>query len=151
MVLLRNAVNMSNENAKNPYFSEVFFQQILNRSLPILPLWVSLILPNETNLKEKSIYNTGETCKTQSTIENRFRVLKQMSLSDIKNRRLDDFSEELRTHTISIQRLVVKDTLKAPSYVKRKKVAEHTKRSLEQKAQTYSHLTRHGCFSKASK
>lgn len=117
----REYVCMSNENAKNPYFSEVFFQQILNRYLPILPLWGSLILPNETNLKDKSIYNTGETCKTQSTIENRFRILKQISFSDIKNRRLDDFSEELRTHTISIQRLVVKDTLKAPSYVKRKR------------------------------
>lgn len=117
----RNFVCMSNENAKNPYFSEVFFQQILNRYLPILPLWGSLILPNETNLKQKSVYNTGETCKTQSTIENRFKILKQISLGDIKNRRLDDFSEELRTHTISIQRLVVKDTLKAPSYVKRKR------------------------------
>lgn len=107
----REYVSMSNENAKNPYFSE----------LPILPLWGSLILPNETNLKDKSIYKTDETCKTQSTIENRFRILKQISLGDIKNRRHGDFSEELRTHTISIQRLVVKDTLKALSYVKRKR------------------------------
>lgn len=118
----RNSLHISDEKSiRNPYYSEVFLQQILDRYIPILPLWGSLILPSDSsNAKHHSIYNTGDICKTQSTIENRFRILKQISLGDNKNRRLDDFSEELRKHTVSIQRLVVKDTLKAQVISKEK-------------------------------
>ena len=72
-------------------------------------------------LYERVSFYKGDISKTEGTIENRFRILIQISLSDKKNSRIDDFSEELKRHTVSIQRLVVIDTLKAPSQVKRKR------------------------------
>lgn len=79
--------------------------------MPIFPLWGSFILPTETKFEEVSIFIKGNICTTKGTIENRFWILKQISLGDKKNRRIDDFSEELKHHTVAIQRLVVKDTL----------------------------------------
>lgn len=146
----RNSLHISDEKSiRNPYYSEVFLQQILDRYIPILPLWGSLILPSDSsNAKHHSIYNTGDICKTQSTIENRFRILKQISLGDNKNRRLDDFSEELRKHTVSIQRLVVKDTLKAPSNLKRKRSQSTLKEAWSKKQKPLNISTETGDFQK---
>lgn len=75
-----------NHGSKNPYHSEVFLQQILNKYIPIFHLWGSLLTSN----------STVPECTTQGTIENRFRILKFIGLDGRKNRRLDDFAEELK-------------------------------------------------------
>lgn len=100
-----------NNGSRNPYHSEVFLQQILNKYIPVFPLWGSILTANSTVPK----------CTTQGTIENRFRILKFIGLDGRKNRRLDDFAEELKRQTIEIQRLAAKDSLKSVNKVKRKR------------------------------
>ena len=66
---------ISNETEqKNPYYSEVFFQQIINRYILIFPLWGSFLLPNETVSMNESSFNKGDISKTEGTIENKFRI-----------------------------------------------------------------------------
>lgn len=97
---------MTKGNTKNPYHSELFLNTILTKYLPIFPLWATHTIVDMP------------FSKTQSTIENRFRILKSISLDNRKNSRMDDFSKELQQHTVEVQRLMAKDALK--TYVKKK-------------------------------
>lgn len=101
--------------------------------MPIFPLCGSFILPTETKFEEVSILNKGDICTTQGTIEKTFRILKQISLEDKMNRRIDDFSKGLKQHTVTIQRLVVIDTFKTPSHFKRKRSRTTIKESWNKK------------------
>ena len=91
------------ELVRNPYHSELFANEILTRYLPIFPLWsiVSLItcFSNDQQVTE---------VRTSSTIENRFRILKHIALSNKTQSRVDDFTAELVEHTIAVQRLCCK-------------------------------------------
>lgn len=111
--------------------------------MPLFLLQGFFILPTETGFEKVSIFNKGDICTTQGTIDNRFRILKQIflkdktvkkkSLRDKKIRWIDDFSEKLKQHTVAIQCLIVKDTFIAPSQVKRYRSRATIKEAWNQK------------------
>ncbi|KAK3092502.1 hypothetical protein FSP39_003739 [Pinctada imbricata] len=111
---------------RNTYHSEIFLNQIITRYLPIFPLWGSFMLQCDDNNVVNSKFNFGNLPRTQSTIENRFRILKYISLAGKKNSRVDDFSHDLKEHTIEIQRMAAKTTLKSIGKIKRKRKSTKT-------------------------
>jgi len=95
------------EVVKNPYYSEVFANEILSRYIPIFPLWSSQFI-------DEFVSEDGDKklVKTSSTIENRFRILKHLELGGRKQRRIDHFAADLLKHTISVQRLSARNCLR---------------------------------------
>ena len=96
---------------RNRFFSDVMAKYILTRCIPILPLWSSLLLENLSTCASNNLvsYSLG---RTNSAVENRFRILKHVCLGGNKGSRLDDFSKVLENHTLGIQRISVAACLK---------------------------------------
>lgn len=92
----------------NDYYCEVLANDIFVKYLPILPLWSAIACPELSSIDNDFL----SRARTSGVIENRFRLLKHVCLGSRKQLRLDDFSAELKTHTCSIQRLVVRNCMK---------------------------------------
>ena len=113
----------------NPLCSATFRDYLKKKLMPLYPLWGSVLLGDLSRYNEnyhESVRSENETLfnsinnigKTNSTIENRFRILKDICLGGRTQHRLDEFSERLKTSTIGIQKLVALDCLKYPSFIK---------------------------------
>ena len=98
------------ETIKNVYLNEKLGNEILHRYIAILPLWTAI------SCKELSAFGVGSDglhiARTSGCIENRFRILKNICLKGRSRMRLDDFSMELRDHSVSVQRLAMRNCLK---------------------------------------
>ena len=110
---VNNDFNQNTLGDKNQYQSEIVAKHILQRLLPIFPLWSTVFKPQFSSMNDNS--ENKVTCRTNSTIENRFRLLKHLCLGGNKMLRLDDFSVELQSHTVNIQRLCAVSYLKQPN------------------------------------
>ena len=121
-----NSVYDLNESVNNIYFSEVLANHLLTRLIPILPLWSALHNENLSSCPAFSQSCQHASARTNGTIENRFRLLKHVHLGGKKSLRLDDFSVELQSHTIGIQRLSTVSYLKNKNCSKKRKKCEMT-------------------------
>ena len=106
---------------KNSYYCDALAKEILTKYVPILPLWSALMMPELSSINEEN----ARMCRTTSTIENRFRILKHICLGGRKQMRLDDFSHELCKDTVSIQRICTRNAIKVS------KRNPHPKRKLQ--------------------
>ena len=94
----------------NSWYSPDFYQYLKNKLMPIYPLW-SLILMTIPGFNLDIV-------KTNSTVENRFRILKYIGLNSRSQYRIDEFSDALYTQTVAIQKLSCLESLKFRSNVK---------------------------------
>ena len=117
------------EGSTNPYFSETFSQHLIKKLMPIFPLWSSILTGDLSRhsatspvLEEHGIV-TEHPPKTNSIIENRFRILKYIHLNNRSQHRIDEFSELLKDETVSIQKFAVSESLqsRAKSPVRKRK------------------------------
>ena len=107
--------NMPDSMQTNVYVSDALAKHLLSRLIPILPLWSALYNENLSSCPSFSQSYKLSSARTNGTIENRFRLLKHICLGGKKSLRLDDFSVELQSHTVSIQRLSTVSYLKDKS------------------------------------
>ena len=103
----------------NVYFSEIMAKHLLKKCIPIFPMWSSI---TDASLSSKNSDGNINRGRTNNVVENRFRLLKHLSLGGNNNYRLDDISYELFNHTVSIQKLTAANCLK-------KKLNSNTKKT----------------------
>ena len=117
----------------NSWYSPDFYQYLKNKLMPIYPLW-SLILMTIPGFNLDIV-------KTNSTVENRFRILKYIGLNSRSQYRIDEFSDALYTQTVAIQKLSCLESLKFRSNVKltRKKTYEARQPGKKVRQETTEH------------
>ena len=101
----------------NPFHSEVLSDYLIKKLMPIFPLWSSILVDLSrhnvaSNVQEQVIFLENIT-KTNSIIENRFRILKYIFLNDRSQHRIDEFSELLKDQTVFIQLFAVSESLQS--------------------------------------
>ena len=78
----------------NHFHSEIFSDYLIKKLMPIFPLWSSILVGDlsrhnvASNVQEQVIFLENIT-KTNSIIENRFRILKCIYLNDRSQHRID--------------------------------------------------------------
>ena len=121
--------NMTNSEPKNKRFGQTFLEKLSKTLLPTFPLWSNVLIGDlgrhgETEpyaLHKMSVkgissekFRTINTPATSNaTVEERFRILKDIILGRRSTRRIDEFSAELEKHFSETERLVMKTFLKS--------------------------------------
>ena len=107
------------QGSTNPYHSDTFSDYLIKRLMPIFPLWSSILTGDlsrhnaSSHVNEEDNIVTENPPKTNSIIENRFRILKYICLNKRSQHRIDEFSELLKDQTISIQKFAVSESLQS--------------------------------------
>ena len=105
--------------ATNALYCPEFHHYLKSKIMPIFPLWSMMLLPEPT-------HGTESVVKTNSTIENRFRILKHIGLNGRSQHRIDEFTDALYRQTVGIQKLSCLESLKHSSlciYLKTQKAS----------------------------
>lgn len=107
------------ETNVNVNYCPLFLDYLLKTVIPIFPLWSSLLLGNlqRFNRSYPASPDDFPSKTTNSLIENRFRILKHISLNDRSQHRIDEFSEALNFHTVNIQKKSALECLKTKKHL----------------------------------
>ncbi|MES9901378.1 MAG: hypothetical protein ABW168_01695, partial [Sedimenticola sp.] len=115
----------------NSLHSTTFAEYLKTRLMPIFPIWSGVLMGDLSRYNKDYLqgtvkpgscnaYNSLENvATTNSTIENRFRILKHVCLGGRTQHRLDEFSESLKSSTVGVQKLVALDCLKYPVFTRK--------------------------------
>ena len=118
--------------ATNALYSPEFHQYLKTKLMPIFPLWSIMLIPEQDQ--------DSAVVKTNSTIENRFRILKYIGLNGRSQHRIDEFTDALYHQTVGVQKLSCLESLKHRSTPKftRRKISKHVKKITQETTEKWN-------------
>ena len=123
---LKHQGNQESSEHANDHNCTVFLQYLLNKALPLYPLWSSILLGDLSRFNLLYTRNTVAETLTNSYIENRFRQLKHIELNGRSKHRIDEFSHNLNNHFKNVHRKIALDILKPKLNTRKRKCAKDT-------------------------
>ena len=114
---------------KNRLHGPTFLEKLSKTLLPTFPLWSNVLMgdlgrhgetepygplkPAAKDMSSKTFRSNAISATSNATVEERFRIIKDIILQGRSTRRIDEFSYELDKHFSETERLVMKTIIKS--------------------------------------